>query len=111
MGEGETSRVILKEPIPRGVQTSDSEVGVEASWSLEGEGLRGSGVLVGDSVGVVGRIVAEGDDGDSGRRNCVAGDSGRRKGEVRGEPNERGEGLYVDAVACASHERNYGLRD
>jgi hypothetical protein len=39
--------------------------------------------LVGEGVGVVFRIV-EGD----------AGDSGRLKGEVRGEPNESGEGLY-----------------
>lgn len=42
--------------------------------------------LVGEVVGVVGRSAVDGD----------AGDSGRRKGEVRGDPNERGEGLYRD---------------
>lgn len=39
--------------------------------------------LVGEVVGVVGRSAVEGD----------AGDSGRRKGEARGDPNDRGEGL------------------
>lgn len=39
--------------------------------------------LVGEVVGVVGRSAVEGD----------AGDSGRRKGDARGDPNERGEGL------------------
>ena len=29
-----------------------------------------------------------------------AGDSGRRKGEVRGEPKESGDGLYEDGIAC-----------
>lgn len=46
-------------------------------------------VLVGDCRGEVGR---NDDDGDSGRRN----------GEVRGEPKERGEGeegLYVAGMA------------
>ncbi len=43
-----------------------------------------------DLVGVVGRIVV---DGDSAWRRGEAGESGRRKGEVRGEPKERGEGL------------------
>lgn len=42
--------------------------------------------FVGEVVGVVGRSAVEGD----------AGDSGRRKGELRGDPNERGEGLYRD---------------
>lgn len=51
-------------------------------WSLEGD-CRGVCTFVGDGVGVVGRTVFEGE----------AGDSGRRKGEVRGEPKERGEGL------------------
>ena len=57
--------------------------------------------LVGEprGVGVVGRMVVDGDDGDSGRRKGEAGDSGRRNGEVRGEPYERGEGLYVDGSA------------
>ncbi len=78
---------------PRGVQAPLSEVGVVASWSFVGEGLLGRAILVGEKVGVVGRIAAEGEYGESGRRSCVAGDSGRRNGEVRGEPNERGEGL------------------
>lgn len=43
--------------------------------------------FVGEVVGVVGRrvliVLVDGD----------AGDSGRRKGEARGEPKERGEGL------------------
>lgn len=39
--------------------------------------------LVGEVVGVLDRRAAEGD----------AGDSGRRKGDARGDPNERGEGL------------------
>lgn len=38
---------------------------------------------MGEVVGVVGRSAVEGD----------AGDSGRRKGDARGDPNERGEGL------------------
>lgn len=40
----------------------------------------------GIGVGVVGRIVVEGEEGESGRRKGEAGDSGRRNGEVRGEP-------------------------
>ena len=40
--------------------------------------------FVGEVVGVEGRIIVA--DGE-------AGDSGRRKGDVRGEPKERGEGL------------------
>ncbi len=43
--------------------------------------------MVGDGVGVVARTV----DGE-------AGDSGRRKGEVRGDPNDRGEGLKVAEI-------------
>lgn len=39
-------------------------------------------------VGVMGRRVDADGDGE-------AGDSGRRKGEVRGEPKERGDGLYA----------------
>ena len=45
-----------------------------------------------DLVGVEGRIVVV-VDGDSAWRMGEAGESGRRKGEVRGEPKERGEGL------------------
>jgi hypothetical protein len=43
--------------------------------------------FVGDCVGVVVRTV----DGEPG-------DSGRRKGDARGEPRESGEGLYVDEI-------------
>lgn len=60
--------------------------------SLEGE-ERGEKVLVGDEtgvwgfvgemLGVVGLRAGEGEAGDSERRN----------GDARGEPNERGEGL------------------
>ena len=78
---------------PRGVQVPLSDVGVVASSNFVGEGLLGRATLVGENVGVVGRIAGEGEDGESGRRSWVAGDSGRRKGEVRGEPNESGEGL------------------
>lgn len=39
--------------------------------------------FVGEGVGVVARIVPNGETGDS----------GRRKGEERGEPKERGDGL------------------
>lgn len=48
-------------------------------------------------VGVVGRTVHAGEEGE--------GDCGRRKGEVRGEPKERGEGLYVVGIACEHGER------
>ncbi len=47
-------------------------------------------------VGVVGRTVEAGEEGE--------GDSGRRKGEVRGEPKERGDGLYVGGIACEHGE-------
>lgn len=66
-----------------------------AELSLEGEergekGLVGdeTGVwgFVGEMLGVVGLSAGEGEAGDSGRLN----------GEARGEPNERGEGLYVE---------------
>jgi hypothetical protein len=49
-----------------------------------------AGGFVGDCVGVVVRTV----DGE-------AGDSGRRKGDARGEPRERGEGLYADDMDCS----------
>lgn len=77
---------VRKGVMPRGVQLpSFVEVGVVAVWwSLEGD-WRGVWILVGDGegVGVVGRREGEGEAGDSGRRN----------GEVRGEPKERGDGL------------------
>ena len=92
-GEEGNSQAVERDFSPRGVQSLFSEVGVAASWTLDGEGLRGSAIFVGDNVGVVGRMAADGEDGDSGRRKCAAGESGRRNGEVRGEPKERGDGL------------------
>lgn len=68
-------------------------VGVETVWSLDGD-CSGVCGLVGEVVGVVGRALEVGVEGlmvDAGEEG--AGDSGRRKGEVRGEPKERGEGL------------------
>ena len=63
---------------PLGVQTLSEDGGAEASLSFEG--VVG---FVDACVGVVGRIVVDGEDGDS----------GRRKGEARGEPKDSGEGL------------------
>ena len=93
VGEMGRSEDVVDGLSPRGVQVPVSEVGVVASCSLVGEGLRGRAILLGEKVGVVGRTAAEGEDGESGRRSWVAGESGRRNGEVRGDPNERGEGL------------------
>jgi hypothetical protein len=47
-------------------------------------------------VGVDGRMVVDGDAGDSGRLN----------GDVRGEPKERGDGLYVEGRDC---KRSVGI--
>ena len=68
---------------PLGVQLPSFEVGVVTFCSFEGD-WRGVWGFVGEVVGVVGRIVVDGEG---------EGDSGRRKGEVRGEPKDRGEGL------------------
>lgn len=85
---------------PRGVQLSVFDIQVEGlcwyvrvelSCSFEGlvrgvlafDGERPDTPFVGEVDGVLGRS----GDGE-------AGDSGRRKGEARGEPKERGEGLY-----------------
>ena len=58
------------------------------------EGVRGR-VLEGDAgVGVVARPAGEGDAGDSGRRN----------GDERGEPKERGDGLYEVDIDCGYHQ-------
>lgn len=76
--------------------SSSVNVGVVTLWSFEGDcsgvcGFVGEVVgvvgrpMVGVDVGVVGRMVEAGEEGE--------GDSGRRKGEVRGEPKESGEGL------------------
>lgn len=66
---------------PRGVQVSVSVVGLFEWLSFEGEGV--PICFVGDVVGVVDCRRGDGDEGDS----------GRRKGEARGELNESGEGL------------------
>lgn len=88
-GEAGTSRRGVK--LGRGFdQLEVFERGEEVAFaSLVGDvigvkGLAGElrGCLVGE-VGVVGRRTVDGD----------AGDSGRRKGEVLGEPYESGEGL------------------
>ena len=82
---------------PRGVQEASLEVfvfgvvAVALSWVLEGEAC-GIVDVERDLVGVVGRIVV---DGEAAGWRGEAGESGRRKGEVRGEPKERGDGLYV----------------
>ena len=67
---------------PRGIQSPPMEGGVLTFWSLDGDWM-GVCVFVGELVGVVGRIVVEGERGDE----------GRWKGVVRGEPKERGDGL------------------
>lgn len=76
------SRGVREDVSSRGVQNPSFEAGVLAFWSFDGEVCGTLGVELA-FVGVVGRIVVDGEAGDSGRRN----------GEVRGEPNERGEGL------------------
>lgn len=76
--------------------SSSVNVGVVTLWSFEGDcsgvcGFVGEVVgvvgrpMLGVDVGVVARMVEAGEEGE--------GDSGRRKGEVRGEPKESGEGL------------------
>lgn len=68
---------------------------VKPFWSFEGVVGRVDWFL----VGVKGRmiVVAEegeaGEDGAAAPEDSVGGVSGRRKGEARGEPKERGEGL------------------
>lgn len=66
--------------------------GVDAFWSFEGEVRTGWCGFVGEVVGVMGRELGDAP-GEEARYDWDAGDSGRRKGEVRGEPIERGEGL------------------
>ena len=95
VGEGGVGRVVRGGGRPRGVVQGKSLVGVDGFGavvdvvsSLEGEVCGIVGVER-DLVGVEGRIV----EGESVWRRGEAGESGRRKGEVRGEPKERGEGL------------------
>jgi hypothetical protein len=70
---------------PRGVQVSvaASVAGLLEWLSLEGEDVLAAAALVGEVVGVVEWRRGDGEDGDS----------GRRKGEARGELNDSGEGL------------------
>lgn len=84
---------------PLGVHDGDEGVsppvdakGVDAFWSFEGEVRTGWCGFVGEVVGVMGRELGDAP-GEEARYDWEAGDSGRRKGEVRGEPIERGEGL------------------
>lgn len=63
--------------------------GVDAFWSFEGEVRMGWCGFVGEVVGVMGRELGDAP-GEEARYDWDAGDSGRRKGEVRGEPIERG---------------------
>ena len=78
----------------RGVVSEDVDTGggggVDVFWSLDGEVKCD---LVGEVVGVL-ALDVEGDVGVDGR-SWFAGLSGRRNGDVRGGPIERGEGLYV----------------
>lgn len=55
---------------------------------------------MGDADGLLAREV-EGD--------AVEGDSGRRNGDVRGEPIESGEGLYVAGRDCVDVSKSDGL--
>ena len=68
--------------VTRGVRSAKAEEGVLRDWSFEGD-CRGVWGFVGEVVGVVARMVGVGERGEE----------GRWKGEVRGEPKERGEGL------------------
>ena len=84
---------------PLGVHDGDEGVsppvdakGVDAFWSFEGEVRIGWCGFVGEVVGVMGRELGDAP-GEEARYDWEAGDSGRRKGEVRGEPIESGEGL------------------
>lgn len=73
---GESSRSLRAGSRPRGVQVSALAVGVVGVDVVASrEGVVGAMVLVGEGLGVVCRN-GEGDRGDS----------GRRKGEARGEP-------------------------
>ncbi|KAI4240756.1 MAG: hypothetical protein L6R42_011457, partial [Xanthoria sp. 1 TBL-2021] len=87
--------------------SSSASVGVATLWSFEGD-CSGVCCFVGEVVGVVGRPMVGVDVGVVGRIVEAVeegeGDSGRRKGEVRGEPKERGEGLYVEGIACEHGE-------
>ena len=62
---------------------------VTAVSALDVGGSVGVWTLVGDGVGVVARTV----DGE-------AGDSGRRNGELRGDPKDKGDGLNVVEIDC-----------
>ena len=59
--------------------------GPDLDGDCRGVGVCGRARTGEEAVGDLGAPVEHGEEG--------AGDSGRRKGEERGEPNERGEGL------------------
>lgn len=96
MGDDSRSRSLLPADAtrPLGVHESASTwfVGVELCANREG--------VVVDIV--VANFVGDGLGVDCLRGEGDAGDSGRRKGDARGEPYERGDGLYgvdIDMVA------------
>jgi hypothetical protein len=69
----------------------------EFGFSLDGVPICFVGeVDVAAGMAVVAVVVLRSGDGD-------AGDSGRRKGDVRGELKERGDGLYWLGVACGKN--------
>ena len=87
VGEAVPSSLLVR-AAPRGLASC---VPVSGVLAFVGDWI-GVWCLVGDGVGVMARAV----DGD-------AGDSGRRNGDVRGEPKDNGEGLYVDDdIVCPS---------
>ena len=87
MGDDGGSRGTIEGLRLRGIQSPSFKRGVDVFWSFEG-----------DWAGVWDFVGEKGDEGLSEGE----GDSGRRKGEVRGEPKDRGEGeegLYVADMA------------
>jgi len=85
VGEGAGSLIGGAKPL--GVQLSASVTGVEL--------LSFDGVVIAAFVGEGFGVEFRRGDGD-------AGDSGLRNGEVRGEPKERGEGLYEEDIAMVA---------
>lgn len=86
VGEGSLSLATGVRPL--GVHASGS-VGVEWLVSLEGVVDVVAIVLVGERFGV-----------DCRKGDGECGDSGLRKGDARGEPYDRGDGLYEADIAC-----------
>ncbi len=77
--DGAVTAGLLSRWVALGLSLDGEETGVN---DLVGD-ERGVWGFVGETLGVMGRKEGEGEAGDSGRRN----------GEARGEPNERGDGL------------------